>query len=312
MTGMRSHVRRPVSLDGVLDRLELEAASRRDGLVSHAAMVEALSLEGLVEDQSASGADGYLDARGCAEEEFGSALLHRAVKRSDACGGRYPFDVAADTLEYRTASRDRVYLALLAMTLMRGSTAKWTEQGTKLFEHICASAAGRYLGNRRDEGGAYVFGTGAGSKPLGQRIIELADAMGEIGGPQPPALSARKKDAKLDVVAWRNFPDARPGKLTLFGQCATGSHWRDKRTEFLVDSWLALWVTDRPLVEPIRCFFVPRCVDDDEWRETCAEGGLVFDRARIAHFARPDGATATEVSKWTREAISRLARGGAS
>jgi hypothetical protein len=87
-------------------------------------------------------------------------------------------------------------------------------------------------------------------------------------------------DDGCDIIAWREFRDSRPGQIVVFGQCAIGTNWRDKRSELDLELWSKHinWH-----VRPTKAFCIPFVHEfGGSWRETSARGGVVFDRLRLA------------------------------
>ncbi|MEO5804561.1 MAG: hypothetical protein ABIR24_13625 [Verrucomicrobiota bacterium] len=127
------------------------------------------------------------------------------------------------------------------------------------------------------------------------------------GKPDRKIPTARtKKDAGLDIVTWRSFPDGRSSKLIAFGQCATGKHWWDKRLELQPGDWCRTWMTKTPHVIPLKMFFVPHSVSGDEWSELGYQSGIIFDRFRISHYAEQNmpAALRSILKKWPRSAFT--------
>src|SRR5262249_49084487 len=113
-----------------------------------------------------------------------------------------------------------------------------------------------------------------------------------------------QKDAKLDLIVWRPFSDARPGKLMGFGQCATGQDWMDKLTHLQPQAFCGMWLLDTPAVPPVRLFFVPFRIEKHRWLEASMQGGVIFDRCRIAAHARRLGSDLLrECSAWTNHVL---------
>ena len=115
--------------------------------------------------------------------------------------------------------------------------------------------------------------------------------------------------AKLDLTVWRPFLDRRPGKLIGFGQCATGNDWTDKLTHLQPDAFCSMWMLDYPAVAPIRLFFVPFRIEQRRWLDVARQGGIVFDRCRIANHA--DGIhkdLRRELSQWTIHVLRKQVR----
>ena len=93
------------------------------------------------------------------------------------------------------------------------------------------------------------------------------------------------KDAKVDIVAWKPFPDARASQVIIFGQCASGANWTSKLTE-LDRTFLGSVDSTRQISELLRSVFIPhRIFDGDEWEKHARDARLLFDRCRIAAFS---------------------------
>ena len=109
----------------------------------------------------------------------------------------------------------------------------------------------------------------------------------------------RAKDDGLDVVAWHSFPDGRPGKVILFGQCATGKNWDEKLRDLRADEWIDEWFTDVLPVKPLGLFFVPFRLGPDDWSSHSRKAGVIMDRCRIAHcLPQPPSTLASRVQRW--------------
>ena len=92
-----------------------------------------------------------------------------------------------------------------------------------------------------------------------------------------------EKDSHLDVVAWRPFPDGKSSQLIAFGQCATGKNWkREKLYEMRPESFREKWMSTGWFPSPVRALFVPHTVTENDWHSVMVDGGLIFDRCRIA------------------------------
>jgi hypothetical protein len=119
-----------------------------------------------------------------------------------------------------------------------------------------------------------------------------------------------QRDAKLDVVVWRSFPDGRAGQVIGFGQCATGRSWPAKLHELQPRAFANLWFREPLTVEPLRLFFVPFRVDRARWEEASFYGGMLFDRCRIAaHSDELETDVLDRCQVWSRHVIrTRLRR----
>lgn len=107
--------------------------------------------------------------------------------------------------------------------------------------------------------------------------------------------SGKEKDSGIDVIAWRDFRDARPGKIVLFGQVASGNNWTDKAVTADTPRFLA-WFSQHPTKYFIPAIFIPfpqhhECAGraSSAFEDVAAaqawmreqEFGLVIDRLRI-------------------------------
>jgi len=199
---------------------------------------------------------------------------------------------------------------MLLLSLLSGRNESPLDGGTKLFEEVCAEALRGYLHWRNGDDAlvrSVVFGF-----PRRETCDSFADALdrlcvdvGEGGSHRHRPDTNDQKDASLDVVAWRQFPDGRIGKHILFGQCATGRNWRGKLLE-LPDSckWCNYFMAESPAVLPLRVFLVPHAVDDHDWCKACHFGDLVLDRCRIAYCCRHiTQELARRVADWNRQML---------
>jgi hypothetical protein len=115
-----------------------------------------------------------------------------------------------------------------------------------------------------------------------------------------------QKDGRLDVVAWKQFPDMRRGRIIVYGQCATGEDWEEKAFALRPESWREKWLTEPFLPHPLSAFFVPHFVPEPDWKNTILDGGLLFDRFRIAATAREKISQdlAQRIAAWNQIAIA--------
>ena len=218
-------------------------------------------------------------------EAYGEVERRRIASR-----GGYPFVVRPQgyTLSMDTANQDHrcvVYRYLLLATRlnMRDSRVHAGIDGTLLLEHLAAEVAREYLGDRAE---SLVFGTGAGETNFEQKVDDLCRRLGEGGGFQGQGGGATTSiDGKLDVVAWKPFTDKLPGKIIGFGQCKTGTAYKDELTQLQPDSFLRKWLRPpHPIPTPVRMFFVSESLPECGWYDMASDAGLLFDRCRIVDF----------------------------
>jgi hypothetical protein len=259
--------------------------------------------------------DGEVSMR-VAEDAFGEI-----EDRFRACGGHpegdpgfYPFRVEDGYIELRDDNLSSAYVFMLLL-----SNSKSSREGkvigakpTSLFENVCALAARSYFGGNSTGVGALAFGFPRRIRPKGfaDALDNLCMDLGEGKGHRAdrPGLKDQK-DGRLDVVAWRDFSDRREGKLIGFGQCATSRKDKKKATELHPHNFCSMWMRDIPVVMPVRMLFVPWRHHMQGWRLLASDGGILFDRCRIAQHSGPlEGQLARECGRWVRDTIKRLPR----
>lgn len=215
-------------------------------------------------------------------------------RRTEACGAAYPFalNIHGDTLCEPRSTNGRsgaIYRFLLLVTRLNmgsGPTSDRTHAGidaTRLFEEISAEVSKEYFGQRAE---SMVFGTHSITSAFSQRVDELCERLGEGDGFQTHiAGQVSARDGKLDVVAWKPFSDRLAGKLIGFGQCKTGTSYKDTLTQLHPDSFCKKWMRSSPAMNPIRMFFVAEALPRNRWYEFVSDAGLLFDRNRIVDFS---------------------------
>lgn len=253
-----------------------------------------LRIGGFDESEHEEGEEGEL-------EILTDTTIQELSERSQACSGGYPFDVTRDGLLYQPSRTRFVYEFLLSLTLRGRKAGAPGQYGERLFEDLCAEVLHSYLGKASDGLSSFVFGfprriqQKGFAKAVDRLCADLGEGIGHKEAPETPG----QKDARLDVVAWRRFPDRKPGQLIAFGQCATGEDWFDKINELRPSRWCRAWLREPPLVDPITGFFTPRRVERDQWRIASIYGGIVFDRCRISWLVtEASGSLAQEIVRW--------------
>ena len=232
-------------------------------------------------------------------------------RRDEACAGGYPFSIGDSGQTVRSkesvCERHMIYRYLLLATRlnMNDNRLHGGLDGTQLFEELAAESVRCYLGERSV---SLVFGTVAHGNSFINRINDLCERLGEGGGFSTRSDRVlRQRDGKLDIVAWTPFSDRQSSKLTMFGQCKTGTHYKDQLTQLQPDSFCNKWLRSQPAVSPVRTFFVSEALPRSRWRDMAVDAGLLFDRCRIVDFS--DTASADVLKKvqvWTAAAAAAL------
>jgi hypothetical protein len=310
----------PAASDDVVrhaDWLEAQALASAEGRASLEDLVGEIRRGGSVDalgEEDEEGDEERDDRGSSTSQRIAHDAFAEIQNRALFCRDRYPFAVSQGLLTLKNEPQKKVYTLLLLMSA-KAPTAG--HQGTSaLFERICSDAAEQYLGGSAKGAKAMRFGT-----PRRQPIRMFRDAvdhlcteLGEGGGsPEKKRRSERDHsgDGGLDVVAWKHFPDRRAGKLIAFGQCAAGeSGWDSKLDELDGIKFVKKFMREPLTVDPIRFFFVPRYIERRRWRNASIDGGIVFDRGRIAALmTRRDDDLMEDCEKTAKRLLKELLKG---
>ncbi len=229
-------------------------------------------------------------------------------RRVEACRDGYPFAVgetgnALHTIQDTANGKHLIYKYLLLATRLNMSNNRFHVgiDGTLLFEELAAEAGRQYLGARAE---SLVFGTAVGETGFPKKIDDLCARIREGHGyvnRGDPTQSV--KDGKLDVVVWKHFADQLPGKFIAFGQCKTGTHYKDTLTQLQPDSFCRKWLQTPLTLLPSRMFFIAEALPRSSWYNFASDAGLLFDRCRIVDFC--DGIShdvLEKIASWTEAA----------
>lgn len=121
--------------------------------------------------------------------------------------------------------------------------------------------------------------------------------------------NSKEKDAGLDLLCYRPFPDNRDGFPVYLMQCASGKHWSKKINQPNINRWK--WLIEF-VNSPQRAFAIPFALNDDDFREYCVLiQGLFLDRYRLLAAARyceqwESSALKDRILNWARPRVQRL------
>ena len=228
--------------------------------------------------------------------------------RRRACGGKtglYPYDTTHDGIAYSPKANDLTYRFLLLLSMFGKDAGPAGSNPERLFEELCSLALHEYLGGVTTGLDRAVFGFPRRLLPkhFPNAVDDLCQRLGEGTGSFGREPEHEQKDAKLDLVAWRAFPDGRRGKLVGFGQCATGDDWTDKAFELRPDKWCRLWMKDSAGLDPFPSLFIPHRPGEDQWLIAANYGGILFDRCRISWLVpAPHGDLGKSIREWAEHA----------
>ena len=214
---------------------------------------------------------------------------HEIERRKEACRDGYPFVIGEHGYTLHTNSKVEnhkhiIYKYLLLATRLNMNTNRKHADidGTHLLEELASEAAREYLGARAE---SIVFGTAASKADFPGKVNDLCKRIKD-GDKYHKRSSASPQDDKLDVVAWKHFADELPEKLIAFGQCKTGTNYKDTLTQLQPDVFCSNWLLSPPALSPMRMFFVAEAVSRTGWDNVSSKAGLLFDRCRRATFKR--------------------------
>ena len=249
---------------------------------------------------------------GVPEEEptdgFAEEAYREIERRQEGCRDGYPFEVTTEgqTLrDLRKAQKHKrtiyKYLLLATRLNMKTNRSHAGIDGALIFEELAAEVAREYLGPRAE---SLVFGTAAETTDFREKVDELCTRIKEGEGfVDRDEAPSNEKDGKLDVVVWKHFTDGLPGKLIAFGQCKTGTNYKDELTQLQPDSFCKKWLRSPPALTPVRLFFVSEALPRSRWRNASIDAGLLFDRCRIVDFCTKVGTDVMKkIEDWTKAA----------
>ena len=258
------------------------------------------------------------------QEILGAVQAEIAFRRASS-GAGYPFNDSDGSLTSRPiAALSATYTHSLLLTYFGPSHAGLKKAGVfpeRMFEVVCREAAKALLTGDEVRATAVRFGwprsEGELPKSFIKAIDELCDRLGEGGEFNAyEMLSATwRGDRGLDIVAWREI-DTRPGRLVLFGACASGRDWASKLDE-LSEHFAEDWMKPRLVPAPLRTFFTSHVIEQHEWRNAARRAGLIVDRLRVASLIPRLPATAPhgDAKEWVAMAarlLREIARGDGS
>ena len=263
------------------DWLELSALLSADGNSSAGDLERTLVSSGAMQGGAAEDVDDVAPSDAiplkCLE------VVRELELRSVAAQGAYPFNVSQSGVLQRLQGLGvfSAYTFCLCLSYIRFSHPPgWKTFPRRYFEDLAVIAAQNYI---QGESVRFAAPRAALNKSFRPALDQLCGLMNE-GGPYRKRKRKAGQDRKLDVVAWRHFPDRRPGKILLFGQCASGEDWEDKLGELNPDAFCKSWLVDQPISQFLRAFFIPHRTEELAWEDVCRTGGILFDRCRLAYW----------------------------
>ena len=250
--------------------------------------------------------EGFLKQSGVLEEEsldldlLKADVMAELQARAMATADAYPYEIGSSVVRLKSDYPQFIEYTFCLLLSYFGWSRK---QGSRLFparlfEDLSCHAAKSFLNG---EGVRFSPPRQDLPREFKRAIATLCLLAGEGGGLKEHGMRAHAQDDKLDVVAWRHFPDRLSGKLLLYGQCATGKNWTEKTNELQPLDFSETWFVSRP-VSYIKAFFMPHRIEGIDWEYHSIRGGIIFDRCRIAFWAKhgPKIKNALDYIRWSR------------
>lgn len=224
-------------------------------------------------------------------------------QRAKATGEAYPFDLDfRGVIRLKSSSWEAfpVYVFCLCLSYY---PLRETRVGPKLFEQTSCLAARGYL-----RGDAVAFGSPRTDLPSSfpDAVTEVCKLIGEgVEYREQPSLASQ--DDTLDLVAWKDFADRWPSKVIMFGQCGAGRNWSEKLGDLQPDVFWRQWMRDGYVSpDPLKSFFTPYRIKQRLWDHCARKAGVLFDRCRVAYWARQEEADYASIIEWTRDFLARV------
>ncbi len=272
------------------------------------------SMTALLQDLGRLEENDYIN--GVPEEEKTPKIVEEAFieieRRSNACRDGYPFALGRTGITLLSDQESEnhkhiIYKYLLLATRMNMTSNRRHADmdGTLLFEELAAEVGQSYFGARAEK---FIFGTAAAASDFPSKVNQLCEQMQEhVRYRDRRQARSNARDGKLDVVVWIPFADNLPGKFIAFGQCKTGTHYRDTLTQLQPDSFCNKWLNPPLVPTPKRMFFVAEALPQiwSSRYDDASDAGLLFDRCRIVDYCDDVSAEIlAKVKAWTEAAAA--------
>lgn len=295
------------------DWIEIDAIQSADESSSYEEFASQIHISGTTDTMETDDDDEDVDDDGGGELSYKVAdrVWAEIERRVQACGGGnafYPFEVTGGGITLKSEWESSGYVFQLLLSAFGKDAGPPQTFGERIFERLSSHAGQAYLGGPQNNARSFRFGFPRPDR-TGFRTA-LANLCGELRAGSVKAEAAlidQQQDSHLDVVVWRHFDDLKESQLIGFGQCATGKNWDTKLSELQPGNFANEWLLERFYPEPVRMFFVPKCIELRQWNHVTVHAGLVFDRCRISHLAGElQGELHQECTEWSLAVIEKV------
>ena len=244
-------------------------------------------------------------------ENLSDAMMAEIGYREKACPDGYPFQTnktgsCLRVKKIKKSVKPLIYKYLLMATRLNMGNEKIQADidGTQLMEDLGAAVLRCYLGSQSQ---TTVFGT-AKKGGFQKKVIDLCHALKEGGTfKNIDAGSTNANDDGLDIVGWLPFTDMLPAKLSVFGQCKTGTEWQDHLTRLNPRAFIDCSMSGKIIVDPVKAYFIAESADRSQWSRHSRYSGIFFDRCRIVDLSHDLEIELTrKIETWTNAAFKKL------
>jgi len=230
--------------------------------------------------------------------------------RKKVCQDSYPFDWREETTltlcKDSSNTKQIIYIYLLLATRLNMKERKSFSDidATHLFEKLSEQVARNYFGERSE---SMLFSNRTDTPSFPERVDILCQILQEGKGFQnPDSGPPTAKDDKLDIAVCKPFTDGLSGKLIGFGQCKTGTSYKDSISELQPAAFCQKWMISQPTLNPIRMFFIAESLSTATWNQKAIDAGLLFDRCRIIDYSNNISKDVLhEIETWSRVATEK-------
>ena len=270
------------TLAEIADYIEVQCLLSEEGCFS---IVEAAEDSGFVEDEDeidSIDTDDY--------NNFADALYQIDLRSQYSTLGKYPFVAETKIVSMNESCSEydqTLYSFLLFATRLKMGRDRIVNEkdGTLLFERLCRGVLTQFFGSHAE---SIVFGTGAEDelKSFEEKVKGLLKRINEKGYQfqYPEGLHHQQKDYGIDLIAFIPFNDSRKGHFMAFGQCKTGTSWRDKLGQMNPKSFCDVFLIPPLRFTPISIYMVSEACDENLDILASRSSSLLFDRTRIVEF----------------------------
>lgn len=270
------------------DWMELNALLDSDGVASREDLISQLGIDDEIEDDQIENSP----SDNVADDVF--AELQRRV---EATLVGYPFLVNSTTIRKKknNGKKSIPYIFCLLVSYFgpekENINSVWKLNLTaKKFEELSNDAALALFHNENVKARSVIFGYPrrwegkVGNPQFVKALKKICLDSGEMAYIKR-AIGSDAKDAGLDIVLWKKFPDNLQGGLFFWGQCAIGKNWTSKLSDLDRFNYFVQDIT--PISKGL---FIPHLTDNsstkgfETWQQMIVSSrvGIIFNRSRIA------------------------------